>query len=100
MLHAAPFHCSITSLRFSPFWSVEKPTATQFDADVQLTPCRTAPTTPVPVGVGLGTIDQPEPFQFSMSVPVGFPFPATPRTAPTAQQSDPDTQEMSKNPPP
>src|ERR1700728_3528018 len=99
-LHADPFHCSITAPRFSPLSSLENPTATQLDADVQLTPCRFAPTTPGPVGVGLGTIDHEVPFQFSISVPVGFPSPAaTPRTAPTAQQSDPLTQDTAKNPP-
>ena len=89
MLQAVPFHCRIRSLRLSPLSSVEDPTATQLDADVQLTPCRSAPPTPGPVGVGLGTIDQEEPFQFSIRVPLGFPPPLTPSTAPTAQQSDP-----------
>src|ERR1039458_2671403 len=100
MFHVEPFHCSIKSLRFSPLSSVEYPTATQFDEEVQLTLCRIAPATPGPVGFGLGTIDQEEPFQFSISDPVGFPCPFTPRAAPTAQQSDPLRQEMSKNPPP
>ena len=100
MLHAPPFHCSIKALRFSPFWSLAYPTAKQLDAEIQLTPCRTAPTTPGPVGVGLGTTDQALPFQFSMRVPVGFPFPLTPRTAPTAQQSDPVTHETLNSPPP
>ena len=72
----------------------------QLDADVQLTPCRSAPTTPGPVGLGLGTIDHAEPFQFSISVPDGLPSPFTPRTAPTAQQSEPLTHETSKRPPP
>ena len=81
--------------------SVENPTAVQFDADVQLTLCRIAPATPAPVGVGLGTIDQAVPFQFSMSVPIGLPPPADSfSSVPTAQQSEPLTQEMSKNPPP
>ena len=100
MFHAAPFHCSMTSLRFLPLWSVANPTAKQFDDDVQLTLCRIAPTTPAPVGVGLGTMDQDDPFQFSISVPVGLLFPLSLRSAPTAQQSDPPTQEMSNSPPP
>ena len=77
-----------------------EPTAKQFDDDVQLTLCRIAPTTPAPVGVGLGTMDQDDPFQFSISVPVGLLFPLSLRSAPTAQQSDPPTQEMSNSPPP
>ena len=50
--------------------------------------------------MGLGTADHVEPFQFSISVPDGLPSPFTPRTAPTAQQSEPVTHEMSKSPPP
>ena len=80
--------------------SVEYPTATQLDADAQLTPCRSPPTTPGPVGAGLGTIDHETPFQFSISAADGLPSPPTPRTAPTAQQSDPLTQLTSKRPPP
>ena len=77
MVHAAPFHCSIRSLRLRPMLPpVEYPTAMQLDADVQLTLCRIAPATPAPVGVGLGTIDQAVPFQFSISVPIGLPPPA------------------------
>src|ERR1700722_3857404 len=72
----------------------------QFDADEQVTPCRTAPTTPGATGLALGTIDHEVPFQFSISVPVGFPLPATPRIAPTAQQAVPPTQATSKKPPP
>src|ERR1700689_616156 len=64
---ADPFHCSITVWRSAPVSSVEYPTATQLDADAQLTPWRNAPTTPGPVGAGLGTIDQETPFQFSIS---------------------------------
>ena len=80
--------------------SVEYPTATQLDADAQLTPWRTTPTTPGPAGAGLGTIDHETPFQFSISAADGFPSPPTPTTAPTAQQSDPLTQLTSKRPPP
>ena len=80
--------------------SAAYPTATQLDADVQLTPCRIAPTTPGPVGFGLGTTDQALPFQFSMRLPDGPPLPFMPTIAPTAQQSDPVTHETAKNPPP
>jgi hypothetical protein len=71
----------------------------QLDADAQLTLERRAPTTPGPLGVGLGTTDHDVPFHCSMRVPVGFPLPAA-TAAPTAQQSEPLTQVMSKSPPP
>ena len=100
MLQTAPFHCSMTSLRPLPFWSVEKPTAKQLEADVQFTSCRSAPPTPGPVGVGLGTTDQALPFQFSIRVPDGPAFPPAPTIAPTAQQSDPVTHDTPNNPPP
>ena len=98
---AVPFHCSARAFRFSPLLSVEYPTATQLDDDVQLTLCRMAPATPLPVGVGLGTVDQADPSQCSASVPTGLPFPPDwLRTVPTAQQSDPLRHETPKNPPP
>lgn len=96
--HDPPSQCSVTLFRFSPFPSVPNPTAQQFDVDVQLTLWRRAPTSPS--GVGLGTIDHESPSQCSVSEPVGDPSPATPRTAPTAQQSDPLMQVTSKRPPP
>ena len=65
----------IRSLRFPPLTSVVYPTAMQSDADVQVTPWRNAPTTPLPLGVGVGTTDQVAPFQFSTNAPVELPLP-------------------------
>ena len=72
----------------------------QLDADAQLTPWRSAPTTPGPLGFGLGTMDHAVPFQFSTRVADGPPLPMAPTMAPTAQQSDPVTHETAKKPPP
>ncbi len=96
-----PFHFSARAFRSSPLLSVEYPTATQLDDDVQLTLCRMAPATPLPVGVGVGTVDQTDPSQCSESVAVGLPVPPdSSRTVPTAQQFDPLRHETLKSPPP
>ena len=101
MDQVVPFHCSASALRFSPLSSVEYPTATQLDEDVQLTLCKMAPATPSPVGVGVETIDQADPSQCSASVAVGLPLPPdSSSTVPTAQQSDPLRHETPKNAPP
>jgi hypothetical protein len=71
-----------------PLASVVNPAAQQSAAETQLTPSRTAPT--APEGVELGITVHALPFQVSVRVPTGL-FWTPPRTAPTAQQSEPVT---------